>query len=308
MNKPRPPSAGSGDGSSLAPTVSASPTAVDSPVIGSMPLDVEKAQTPPDSTPPPDPSVSVSKPLDPSKSWREWRRENIGGGQMLFILLLQAFSAGLLDAFAYGDFETFASNQTGNMILLTLAAVGTVPVLLLLTGVSLAGFMLGAFIFGHWGTWAGARTRQWLLFTTSVQTLLMLVCGVLASPAGPRVTQHKGPHEWVVMFLMALMSGAQVCMARQSKCQEVPTAPMTSPLVDFLTDPNLFKRGRQGEEEKVVTGPRNRRMAYLGLVIVGSFLGAVLHRFANNWSIVVASVGVKAGVVLAVAVAKPCGV
>lgn len=59
----------------------------------------------------PDPSVTVTKPLDPSKSWREWRRENIGGGQMLFILLLQAFSAGLLDAFAYGDFETFASNR-----------------------------------------------------------------------------------------------------------------------------------------------------------------------------------------------------
>lgn len=192
------------------------------------------------------------------------------------------------------------------MILLTLAAVGTVPVLLLLTGVSLAGFMLGAFIFGHWGTWAGPRRRQWLLCTTSCQTLLTLACALLSSPAGPIVTQKKGKHEWVVMFLMAFMSGAQVCMARQSKCQEVPTAPMTSPLVDFLTDPNLFKRGN--EEEKVTTGPRNRRMAYLGLVIVGSFLGAVLHRFANSWSIVVASVGIKASVVLAVAVAKPCGV
>ncbi|TXT10551.1 hypothetical protein VHUM_02056 [Vanrija humicola] len=225
---------------------------------------------------------------------------------MLFILLLQAFSAGLLDAFAYGDFETFASNQTGNMILLTLAAVGTVPVLLLLTGVSLAGFALGAFVFGHWGTWAGARSRQWLLCTTTFQTLLTVACAVLASPGGPRVTQHRGKHEWVVMFLMAFMSGAQVCMARQSKCQEVPTAPMTSPLVDFLTDPNLFKRA--SDEEKPATGPRNRRMAYLGIVIVGSFLGAVLHRFVNSWSIVVASVGVKAAVVLAVAFAKSCGV
>lgn len=36
------------------------------------------------------------------------------------------------------------------------------------------------------------------------------------------------------------MSGAQIVMARQSSCQELPTAPMTSPMVDLVSDKYLF--------------------------------------------------------------------
>lgn len=64
----------------------------------------------------------------------------------------------LLDATTYADFSTFASNQTGNAILLTVAAVGTRKVLVLLTGVSLGGFLGFAFIFGHIGHWFGEST------------------------------------------------------------------------------------------------------------------------------------------------------
>lgn len=45
--------------------------------------------------------------------------------------------------------------ETGNTILLTVSIIGTIRVLLLLTGVSLASFLAGAFIFGHLGTFFG---------------------------------------------------------------------------------------------------------------------------------------------------------
>jgi hypothetical protein len=41
--------------------------------------------------------------------------------------------------------------ETGNTILLCVAALGQIRVLLLLTGLSLATFLLGALVFGHLG-------------------------------------------------------------------------------------------------------------------------------------------------------------
>lgn len=78
--------------------------------------------------------------------------------------------ASVLDATTYADFETFASNQTGyvsvsdqhrrshmlsNTLLLTLAAIGTFPVEIVLTSVSLGGFVLFAFAFGQIGHMLG---------------------------------------------------------------------------------------------------------------------------------------------------------
>jgi len=48
--------------------------------------------------------------------------------------------------------------ETGNTILLTVSALGTIDILLLLTGLSLAAFLLGALIFGHLGHFMGKRT------------------------------------------------------------------------------------------------------------------------------------------------------
>jgi uncharacterized membrane protein YoaK (UPF0700 family) len=127
---------------------------------------------------------------------------------------------------------------------------------------------------------------------------MLIVSAILLSPHGPRVTALGGAHSWVVLFLFAAMSGAQVAMARQSSCQELPTAPMTSTFVDFVADHYLF--AAWGDPKAT---PRNRRIMYVIAMIGGSFIGAVLHKYAMSWVVVAVSVGVKTAVLVFVSVA-----
>jgi uncharacterized membrane protein YoaK (UPF0700 family) len=117
---------------------------------------------------------------------------------------------------------------------------------------------------------------------------LLAVSAILISPAGPRVTQIGAKHEWITLALFATMSGAQVAMARQSGSQELPTAPMTSSFVDLMADKYLFVGVRHPK-----AGPRNRRLAYIVAMVAGGFLGAVVHRFAGSWVVVVVTLALK---------------
>lgn len=116
----------------------------------------------------------------------------------------------------------------------------------------------------------------------------MVLAAIFLSPHGPPALALGAKHEWVVLFLFASMSGAQVAMARQSSCQELPTAPMTSTFVDFVSDPFLFA----GMTNKKATG-RNRRLYYIIAMLGGSFIGAAMHRYSTSWVIVTISVGIK---------------
>ena len=84
------------------------------------------------------------------------------------------------------------------------------------------------------------------------------------------------------------MSGAQVAMARQSGSQELPTAPMTSSYVDLMADKHLFVGFKHPQ-----AGPRNRRVAYILAMVIGGFVGAVLHRYAGSWVVVVVTISLK---------------
>lgn len=57
----------------------------------------------------------------------------------------------VLDATTYADYKTFASNQTGNTILLAVSALGNTEVLIVMTAISLGTFLTFAGIFGHLG-------------------------------------------------------------------------------------------------------------------------------------------------------------
>jgi len=94
------------------------------------------------------------------------------------------------------------------------------------------------------------------------------------------------------------MSGAQVAQARQSGSAELPTAPMTSSFVDLMADKYLCVGFTHPK-----AGPRNRRVAYLLAMIVGGFLGAVVHQYAGSWETVVLTLGLKVVVVALVGMA-----
>lgn len=259
--------------------------------------DQETRHVPADEKPYPDPKKTREDPelgmglvneYEPCTLHR-WAMEDVASMSLVPCLVTQALSAGVLDATTYADFATFASNQTGNAIVLTLAAVGAARTLALLTGVSFAGFIAGAFLMGHLGNFLGPRRRYWLLITIFWQCCLLIVCAVFVSPHGPPGTRVGAKNDWCVLFLFAHMSGAQVVMARQSGCGELPSAPMTSSMVDFVADQYLLRSWNNPK-----AGPRNRRIMYMVAMIGGSFLGAILHRWTASWVVIMVTILLKA--------------
>ena len=134
----------------------------------------------------------------------------------------------------------------------------------------------------------GVRRRYWILTSVFFQVIMLAVAAILLSPAGPAITHIGGKHEWLVLVLFANMSGAQVAQARQSGSQELPTAPMTSSFVDLMADKYLFVGFTHAK-----AGPRNRRLAYLFAMVAGGFIGALVHRYAGSWEVVVLTLGLK---------------
>jgi uncharacterized membrane protein YoaK (UPF0700 family) len=63
---------------------------------------------------------------------------------------------------------------------------------------------------------------------------------------------------------------------------------LTSPFVDFMIDPQLFK-GVSGAESR----PRNVRLLYLLSLIVGAFVGGGLHRAGGTLTVLWVAFGLK---------------
>ncbi|OCF73746.1 hypothetical protein I204_05590 [Kwoniella mangroviensis CBS 8886] len=242
----------------------------------------------------------VFPPWKRNDRWSGWMGDTVTAQSLVLCLILQAFSTGILDATTYLDFSTFASNQTGNTILLTVAIVRVSGHLLLLTGVSLASFLSAALVFGHIGHFVGVRRRIWLLLNVFCQIIFLILSAIFLSPSGPAQTRLGAKHEWVIISLFAVMSGAQVSAARQASIQEIPTAPMTSSYVDLVSDKYLFV----GFNHKHSSG-RNRRLAYISAMIIGSFIGGIMHKYAGSWVVVVVAMGFKLAVMGLMAVAPP---
>ncbi|WVQ97264.1 hypothetical protein IAU59_004375 [Kwoniella sp. CBS 9459] len=230
--------------------------------------------------------------------WSGWMGDTVTANALVLSLILQAFSTGILDATTYLDFNTFASNQTGNTILLTVAVVRVSGRQLLLTGISLGSFLGAAFVFAHIGHFFGVRRRIWLLGNVCFQLLCLTLAAIFLSPHGPALTRLNQKHDWVIISLFALMSGAQVAAARQASIQEIPTAPMTSSYVDLVGDKYIFA-GFGNEKGRA----RNRRLAYIMAMIIGSFIGGIMHKYAGSWVVVVVAMSFKLAVIILMSVA-----
>jgi MFS family permease len=143
-------------------------------------------------------------------------------------LLVISFGTGLLDAGSYADFGIFASNQTGNTIILLTEAVASTrssvgsgaPILTV--GVSLAAFLITGAIFGQLGNHFGRCRRIWLAISTLVQASFLLVTAILLQTrvfmVGEKVQEGEYSRRDVdgalVIFMLAAASGIQVSMAK----------------------------------------------------------------------------------------------
>jgi uncharacterized membrane protein YoaK (UPF0700 family) len=204
-------------------------------------------------------------------------------------LLLLAFATGMQDATTFPDYHCFASNQTGNTVLLAVGAAGIAGSLFSLPniGVSLGLFVAGALIMGQLGHVVGGRRRVWLLVSNAVQTALVFAAAGLQYRGGS-VVEAEGATAKGVIAMLAFSAGAQVAMARSTKIAEITTAMATAAWVDLLVDERLLAGRNRG---------RNRRALFLLSLFAGSFAGAfVYQRVGSAFALVIS--GVAKGVVL----------
>ena len=208
----------------------------------------------------------------PTVARTPFMRQPIPSTSLILPLYLITLTTGLLDASTFSTFHVFASNQTGNAILLTLAAANSVPVDLHNTAGSIGGFLLCALVAGLAGNRFGTRTRGWLLASNSIQLVLLILTTILTSTPHPLLPPNRIQTQWITLFLLASSAGFQVSLAKTSGVQEIPTAMLTSPFVELLTDRSLYVGWRGGKQGNGCVRSRNRRVAYIGCLMGGSLM------------------------------------
>ncbi|KAF2752091.1 DUF1275 domain protein [Sporormia fimetaria CBS 119925] len=224
----------------------------------------------------------ASPPPPPAKTWYSvptslnCLSENIRDDALLETeLLFLAFATGIQDAATYPDYLAFASNQTGNTIILAVSAAGLDMGDAMLPSVanplmSLGMFLAGALVLGQLGNYFGCRKRSWLLLTNFLQTAMAFAATAIQYRYPIYVT---GSTALIVLALLAFSSGGQVAMARSLKINEITTAMATSAYVDLFVDPQLLRWKNR---------PRNRRALFLVALFVGSFVGAFAYKKVNS--------------------------
>lgn len=131
------------------------------------------------------------------------RNHQLSSESLVAVLYAVAFVTGILDAtskslppqsnylivnlnfcsctIAYASFSTFASNQTGNVVLLTIGIANALVLDLRNTAVSLVSYLLTGFIGGQIANKVGARTRWLLVLSMSTQILLLVIPTIIVS-------------------------------------------------------------------------------------------------------------------------------
>lgn len=182
-----------------------------------------------------------------------------------------AFGTGIMDAVTFPDYHGFASNQTGNTALLAIGAldIGGGIVKLQHVGLSLGAFVAGGLICGQLGNLIGCISRIWLLATNIMQTALVFAAAVLHT-----YTDHVSDESinLVIITLLAFASGAQVASARTGQVPRSTTAMVTSAYIDSNVDPHILKKHNRS---------RNRRLFFVGSLVLRSFIGAIAYKFVS---------------------------
>lgn len=186
-------------------------------------------------------------------------------------LLTLSFATGILDATTFAFYSVFVSKQTGNTILLALAALESDAVVQTEpnVAVSLGMFIAGSAIFGHVGNWLGQNRRLWLLITNLMQTALVFAAAALRFWGSD---QQRGPFALGVIALLSFASGGQISLALCVRKPELNTTMITGAIVQFVVDDQLFVKDNAA---------RNRRLAFYFSLLAGAFVGAVVGRFSS---------------------------
>jgi hypothetical protein len=107
-----------------------------------------------------------------------------------------------------------------------------------------------------------------MLMSNMIQLVLLILIAVLSAPQVNVLNPSVKSEQWISLLLLAGSAGFQVAMAKTSGVGEVPTAMLTSPFVEFVTDKHLFEARLEGNEVKC----RNRRGVYIVTLLTGSLM------------------------------------
>ena len=100
-----------------------------------------------------------------------------------------------------------------------------------------------------------------------------------------------------IIALLAFSSGAQVGMVRGLGVTEITTAMATAAYVDVVVDKRMLSQFAGNVA-------RNRRVGFLLALILGSFVGAAVEKFAASGMALVVSGAVKATVTVLILLVK----
>jgi uncharacterized membrane protein YgcG len=168
-------------------------------------------------------------------------------------------------------------------------------------GIALGFFLAAAWLTGQLGHVVGARRRCWLVLCNLLQTALVFAAAALqyahqlppstgtegggggGSGSGGGSLELDGgrsPSTLWAIGLLAFAAGSQVVQARSLRMTEITTAMATAAWVDLMIDPELFVWRNRG---------RNRRVGFLGALVLGSLAGAFIFRRVGSPAALVVS-------------------
>ncbi|KAF2122264.1 hypothetical protein BDV96DRAFT_140998 [Lophiotrema nucula] len=90
----------------------------------------------------------------------------------------------------------------------------------------------------------------------------------------------------VILGLLAFSSGSRVAVVRGLQITDITTAMATAAYIDIFIDPNLLAKISQNRG-------RNRRVLFLLMLLVGSFMGAGVGARTNLGVVVLVSAIIK---------------
>ncbi|KAK7752419.1 hypothetical protein SLS62_005572 [Diatrype stigma] len=189
-------------------------------------------------------------------------------------LSILTFCTGIQDAISFPDYHCFASNQTGNTVLLMVALLS--PSLdgeMFITaniGAALGFFLLAGWITGQLGHFVGPRRRIWLICCNFAQSCLVFAAAAIQYRAG---IAARSAAAVAVTGLLAFASGSQVVQSRALATTEISTAMATAAWVDLVIDPHMLAWHNR---------PRNRRVCFLLSLAGGALTGAAIARSAGS--------------------------
>lgn len=244
-------------------------------------------------------SLTTSTAASPDTFWTRqkeyWWTQPLRVDSLMEVqLLLLTFSTGIQDAISFPDFSCFASNQTGNTVLLAVAVVGRSNDLINLAniGTSLGCFLLGAICTGQIGNLVGRRRRVWQFGNQLGQIFMVMGTAWIQYRHGVQMT---GAWARGALGLLAFSSGMQVAAARAMQIPEITTAMATAAWVDLVIDARLL--GLKNHS-------RDRRLLFLLMLVAGSLCGAFMHDRIGSPTAVVVTGAIKFLVAFALLITK----